>query len=345
MDIHTRGLGTPSYASPEQLAGGVYGVEIDVFSLGVILAELLCPVQTQMERAVLFEQLRQARRLPPLVEAAFPKASSLALEMTHPDPKGRPTMEQINRWLPLVLGEVREHFCKAPIPSPRALPVGNNPTFEVTLNSLRGHVLAVSPVHTGDNSLYQFFKEDIFPAELGLAPQPMQAEGNTSRAQQKEPDTMARAQHNAQHKEPETKKSHSGSSGQKNRLDFRLLLLLLLGQSAILPGLQPNSQATPPSTTGYRVEIVDTRAYFGLDQVFTDDFTVGPQPSSSSWEIISTASTSQEAHAPCADKHTWVDPGGGNYCSQLFGAIARSQQQDYVLNHIISNAFALGRDA
>lgn len=43
---HAHGFCTPAYASPEQLRGGHVGVASDVFSLGVLLAELLAGVRT-----------------------------------------------------------------------------------------------------------------------------------------------------------------------------------------------------------------------------------------------------------------------------------------------------------
>jgi serine/threonine protein kinase len=109
--LHTRGMGTPAYASPEQLSGGAYGVEADVFSLGVVLAELLYPLRTQMERAVVFEHLHHRRRLPKWVENTFPTSAGLALAMTHPDAEKRPTMEQIAQILPEVMPEMQQHFC------------------------------------------------------------------------------------------------------------------------------------------------------------------------------------------------------------------------------------------
>jgi len=88
--LHTVGVGTPQYISPEQLVGGSYGVETDVFSLGVVLAELFCPVNTQMERAALLEGLRHHRRLPATLLATFPEVARLVLAMTAPDPASRP---------------------------------------------------------------------------------------------------------------------------------------------------------------------------------------------------------------------------------------------------------------
>mmetsp|Transcript_107775 Transcript_107775/g.232068 ORF Transcript_107775/g.232068 Transcript_107775/m.232068 type:complete len:648 (-) Transcript_107775:347-2290(-) len=91
------GVGTPSYASPEQLRGGEYGVETDVYALGIVLAELLCTVGTHMERAVLLEDLRGHRRLPDKAAAAFPLAAGLVLAMTNPEPSQRPTPDDILR--------------------------------------------------------------------------------------------------------------------------------------------------------------------------------------------------------------------------------------------------------
>jgi len=110
LRLHTRGMGTPSYASPEQLSGGEYGVEADVFSLGVVLAELLYPLRTQMERAVVLEQLHHRRRLPKWAESTFPKTAGLALDMTQPEAKNRPTMDQIAKALPTVMREMQQHF-------------------------------------------------------------------------------------------------------------------------------------------------------------------------------------------------------------------------------------------
>mmetsp|Transcript_71327 Transcript_71327/g.209080 ORF Transcript_71327/g.209080 Transcript_71327/m.209080 type:complete len:683 (-) Transcript_71327:136-2184(-) len=89
--MQTRGVGTPAYASPQQLTEGKYGVETDVFSLGVVLAELACPVGTHMERARLIEGLRHGHCLPASMSAALPITADLVLAMTDPEPARRPT--------------------------------------------------------------------------------------------------------------------------------------------------------------------------------------------------------------------------------------------------------------
>mmetsp|Transcript_26922 Transcript_26922/g.77229 ORF Transcript_26922/g.77229 Transcript_26922/m.77229 type:complete len:601 (-) Transcript_26922:97-1899(-) len=106
----TRAAGTPSYASPEQLAAGACGVETDVYALGMILAELLCPVRTQMERAALLEGLRRDRKVPSEASAAFPAAASLAVDMTHPDPLQRPTILDLLKAYPDVVREVQQRL-------------------------------------------------------------------------------------------------------------------------------------------------------------------------------------------------------------------------------------------
>ncbi|KAG5848192.1 hypothetical protein ANANG_G00095850 [Anguilla anguilla] len=47
---HTGQVGTKLYMSPEQLSGNSYSHKVDIYSLGLILFELLHPFRTQMER-------------------------------------------------------------------------------------------------------------------------------------------------------------------------------------------------------------------------------------------------------------------------------------------------------
>lgn len=103
-------IGTPSYASPEQLAGQSHlGTSTDVYSLGLVLAELICPVQTQMERAAVLESVRIRRELPKDAAAAFPALASLVLWMTAPEASKRPsardvlrTARQVEHLIPMV---------------------------------------------------------------------------------------------------------------------------------------------------------------------------------------------------------------------------------------------------
>jgi len=96
-ELHTQGVGTPSYASPEQLAGKNYGAQVDMYPLGVILAELLNPVQTNMERALLLEGLQERKMLTAGKNSTG--ASDLALMLTSPEPNDRPTAAHLASFL------------------------------------------------------------------------------------------------------------------------------------------------------------------------------------------------------------------------------------------------------
>jgi len=111
----TRGVGTPTYASPEQLAGGTCGVKADVYALGVMLAELLTPVGTQMERARLLEDLRRGHWAP---SGALPRTAGLVAAMTHPDPFHRPTVEEVLEAFPDAARESRQRLSSRALPGP-----------------------------------------------------------------------------------------------------------------------------------------------------------------------------------------------------------------------------------
>lgn len=95
----THGAGTPSYASPEQVHGQCT-LKSDVFSLGIVLAELFHPVQTQMERAQLLRGLRDVHGgvMPEVIRKAVssdPDIWKIVLSMTSETPKERPDIRDL----------------------------------------------------------------------------------------------------------------------------------------------------------------------------------------------------------------------------------------------------------
>lgn len=58
-ETHTQAVGTQLYMSPEQLNGLNYNFKVDIYSLGVILFELLVPFYTAMERIKTLTDLRK----------------------------------------------------------------------------------------------------------------------------------------------------------------------------------------------------------------------------------------------------------------------------------------------
>jgi len=89
---HTDRVGTELYMSPEQRGRKKYDHKVDIYSLGLILFELLVPLDTQMERARALSELRRQQFPNDFVgEEAFPLVKSMLLE----EPFERPDASEL----------------------------------------------------------------------------------------------------------------------------------------------------------------------------------------------------------------------------------------------------------
>ena len=88
---HTAGVGTASYAAPEQVVTQTYGTAVDIFSLGLILLELVCCFSTEHERLQTFHNCRQQRIVPCELQDKYPRLAQVVLNCTKPHPAQRPT--------------------------------------------------------------------------------------------------------------------------------------------------------------------------------------------------------------------------------------------------------------
>ncbi|XP_066483703.1 eukaryotic translation initiation factor 2-alpha kinase 3 isoform X2 [Tiliqua scincoides] len=93
-DRHTGQVGTKLYMSPEQVYGNTYSHKVDIFSLGLILFELLYPFSTQMERVRTLSEVRSLI-FPPLFIQKYAQEYAMVKHMLSPSPTERPEAADI----------------------------------------------------------------------------------------------------------------------------------------------------------------------------------------------------------------------------------------------------------
>ncbi|OQR92721.1 heme regulated eukaryotic translation initiation factor-like protein [Achlya hypogyna] len=104
---HTQGVGTMSYASPEQVAGTNYDHKVDSFSLGIILLELFCVFGTKMERAQALKDVREdPLAVPEELATTYPEIATLIGHLVAPT-STRWTVEQAHDYLSATFPQVQ----------------------------------------------------------------------------------------------------------------------------------------------------------------------------------------------------------------------------------------------
>lgn len=97
---HTYKVGTHLYMSPEQLMGHPYSYKVDIYSLGLILFELLQPFGTEAERIASLLQLREGN-YPQHFHTQYPKEMEVLKMMLSTEPGKRPTATGVRARAPL----------------------------------------------------------------------------------------------------------------------------------------------------------------------------------------------------------------------------------------------------
>ena len=95
FSYHTKNVGTPQYASPEQLNENFYDLKSDIYSMGIILLEMIYPFRTEMERHTIFKDLRQLGKVPEKLQDNFPELCKLIVQMTSNCSTARPEAKEV----------------------------------------------------------------------------------------------------------------------------------------------------------------------------------------------------------------------------------------------------------
>ena len=95
-ELITMGIGTKFYCSPEQEQSKNYDNKTDIYSLGIIIFEMLYKFDSLMERDIILTAINQKSIFPEDLEKVCGKnATKLILKCTSRDPKLRPSIKEI----------------------------------------------------------------------------------------------------------------------------------------------------------------------------------------------------------------------------------------------------------
>ena len=90
------GIGTKFYRSPEQEKSKNYDNKTDIYSLGIIIFEMLYKFDSLMERDIILTKINQKSIFPSdLEEVCGKNAAKLILKCTLRDPESRPSIKEI----------------------------------------------------------------------------------------------------------------------------------------------------------------------------------------------------------------------------------------------------------
>ena len=99
--FHTKNIGTIQYAAPEQISSNYYDYKVDIYSLGLVLFEMIYPMTTLMEKTERLEALKSKKILPKSfsVNSEMKTIGELIMNMTNTDSELRMNINEVKNYL------------------------------------------------------------------------------------------------------------------------------------------------------------------------------------------------------------------------------------------------------
>lgn len=94
-NCHSSKIGTPLYAAPEQENTNTYDSKADIYSLGIILIELMSGFKTAHEKISTLQNIKKSGKVDSKLRDHFPFASDLIELLIQEDPDFRPAAQEI----------------------------------------------------------------------------------------------------------------------------------------------------------------------------------------------------------------------------------------------------------